>query len=854
MKPKLMKYNPAFFSHDELVGSFVVRQADLKLIIEILKGNSGNPNQQILLIGERGMGKTMLVLRAAAYIANDKELSAIYYPLVFNEESYEVFTAAEFWLCVLFHLSKQERNKNLMRLHEQLKREKDDKRLYERVLACLTDFADEKNKRLLLVVENLNMLLEQQIGSKETWNIRHTLLNEPRIILLATAPTRFDEIENAGKAMSGLFKIHYLEPLNTFDSKVLWEFLTGQQVEEKRIRPIQILTGGNPRLLAIISSFAAGTSLRKLMRPLAILIDEYTTYFRSNIEILPPLERKIFVTLANIWEPATAKRVAYDTRIPVNKASSLLKRLESRGRVIVVKSFAGKKIYQISERLYNIYYLMRLSGSQSDRVHAVIDFMMNFYEGEEPAKKMTPLTEEARFYKPEVPEDHLEAYNEIIKTAKRNEKWRQILQSITPEFFEIPELSKLLVEIADKYHPFWKSVKEYFHLGQNTYRKKEKIPGASIEKNHAENPIEQYLSLEYILLLQEESIPKDYDFVEKIYRNAIKIDPKASWAWMLLGSLLQGKPQRYEEAEEAYRTAIDISPEIDQAWIQLGELLHEKLERYDEAEESYRRAIEINPQNDRTWGKLGKLLHYERGRYIEAGKAYQRAIEINPQNAAAWANLGMLFHNGLERYDEAEKAYRKAIEIDSTFVWTWIQLIKLLIETAMATDQIFDTIFKYLDIFNRSPECIHEITRIILETNFKAGLSMAEQLAKEALRKKPGLICYQHTFASILGSLGKWQEALAIASQFVRNPEPGKEFPGNVISFFIDAAIEGHAAEGLKILKNSACALYAEPLIVALQMLTGEEYNAPQEVVEVAKDILKQIEEKKSSPRDPSCP
>ena len=37
-----------------------------------------------------------------------------------------------------------------------------------------------------------------------------------------------------------------------------------------------------------------------------------------------------------------------------------------------------------------------------------------------------------------------------------------------------------------------------------------------------------------------------------------------------------------------------------------------------------------------------------------------------------------------------------------------------------------------------------------------------------------------------------------------------------------------------------------EPLIVGLQMLTGEEYNAPQEVVEVAKDVVKRIEEKKT--------
>ena len=327
MKFPMVKYNPAFLSRDELVRSFVVRHVDLDLIIETIKENHTDSNQNILVIGPRGMGKTMLALRAAAYIINDKELNLSWYPLVFSEESYEIMTAAEFWLRAIFHLSKQTGDKNLTAHHDLLKEERDEKRLYERALACLMDFADEQKKRLLLVVENLNMLFDEQIGADESWNIRHTLLNEPRIMLLATAPSRFDEIDNSGRAMFDLFKIQYLDPLDTMESKILWESLTGHKVDEKRIRPLQILTGGNPRLLTILSSFAAGTSFRELMGHLTYLIDEYTTYFKSNIESLPALERKIFITLANIWEPAAAAQVARDARLAVNKVSSLLKRL-----------------------------------------------------------------------------------------------------------------------------------------------------------------------------------------------------------------------------------------------------------------------------------------------------------------------------------------------------------------------------------------------------------------------------------------------------------------------------------------------------------------------------------------------
>ena len=40
-----MKYNPAFLTEEELVDSFVVRQADLGLIVDAIRDNTGESNQ-----------------------------------------------------------------------------------------------------------------------------------------------------------------------------------------------------------------------------------------------------------------------------------------------------------------------------------------------------------------------------------------------------------------------------------------------------------------------------------------------------------------------------------------------------------------------------------------------------------------------------------------------------------------------------------------------------------------------------------------------------------------------------------------------------------------------------------------
>lgn len=390
-----IKYNPSFLSQEELIRSFVVRQMDLELIMEVVRENTGPGNQHVLVIGSRGAGKTMLVLRAAAEIRQSKELSNLWYPIVFAEESYEVCSPGEFWLEVLFHLGEQTKEARWRKAFEELHTEKDESRLRERALSQVMDFADEQGKRLLLVVENLNMLLGEQISPDDAWVLRHPLLNEPNIMLLGTATSRFEQLENSGKAMFELFKIHELKPLDSDGCRKLWASITGRQLQGDRIRPMQILTGGNPRLLVIISTFAAKTSFKELMDDLTRLVDEHTEYFKSHLDNLPPLERKVFVALADLWKPSTAREVADAARIDVNKASAYLKRLLSRGAVVEVDKKGRRKWYQLAERMYNIYHLMRRRGEPSSRVRAVVHFMVHFYPDEELAQTAATIAAEA---------------------------------------------------------------------------------------------------------------------------------------------------------------------------------------------------------------------------------------------------------------------------------------------------------------------------------------------------------------------------------------------------------------------------------------------------------------------------
>lgn len=377
-KPPI-KYNPAFLSDDELAAAFVVRQNDLDSILRVVRENTGGSNQHVLVVGPRGIGKTMLVRRVSLAVRQDAELRQAWYPLVFAEESYEVGTAGEFWLESLFHLANQTGDEQWLRTYEELREEPAEDRLYERALAQLMDFADRQGRRVLLVVENLNMILGEQLKDADAWKLRKTLMHEPRVMLLATATARLDGPANLQKAMYELFKTQTLLPLDERDCQAVWRLVAKHGLGARRIRAIRILTGGNPRLLAIISHFGAHMSFPELMQDMTSLVDDHTDYFKSHLDALPATERKVYVALADLWDPSTAREVATAARQSVSQTSAMLKRLTTRGAVSESPGTGRAKRYQVADRMYNFYYLMRRRGGPSERIRLMIQLMVQFY-------------------------------------------------------------------------------------------------------------------------------------------------------------------------------------------------------------------------------------------------------------------------------------------------------------------------------------------------------------------------------------------------------------------------------------------------------------------------------------------
>ncbi len=662
-------YNPATLDAEQLLRGFIDRKGLLERILDIVRQNTPDkPQQHLIVIGPRGMGKTMLLCAIRHRVNGDATLNAEWLPINFYEEQYGIGDLADFWLEAIRHLESA-LNRPSQAADELLDHPSDD--LAERAEARFFELLAESGKRALLLVDNLNDIFAAIHAEEALHQLRALLMEDPRLMLVGTAASYFAEITDVSQPFHDFFRTFSLERLNQEELETVFRTLadanndpTVPQILEKapeRVQALRIITGGNPRLAKLGYRILREGLDGDVRRDLERLLDECTPFFKHRIEGLAKEGRRVFDAIARRWDPVTVEDLKKELRKPSNYISAQIKRLVDEGFIEEASGTEKKKRYQVAERFYNIYYLMRYSREGREKLRWLIAFMKLFYTSQDFrawAKRLerdltigflAPNAEQEKHTQlhtmmeaADEPRNRRAPFEVIVRQAIAKDDHDLIERAIDGDpidYLGWPYLAAELMWLLDR--------ETRLQLGFRPF------------PVHWTRQLGQILRKRKLLQTAEACIIKKGGFRRDTASHADQAGHLLAWIF-----------GRLEEAENAFRQAIDLNPQYFLAWNHLGIVLFDQY-RYKEAEDTFLKAdtfpkIITDPRRYIIWNNLGYLL-VRQHRYTEAESAYLKSIHLDLGDCTASANLAVLYLEHLNRHQEGKEVLLRSIELDPDY-------------------------------------------------------------------------------------------------------------------------------------------------------------------------------------------
>lgn len=638
----LSVYNPSSLKDEDFLRSFVARQVVAKRLIERLRETTreGIATHQ-LIMGQRGMGKTSMLRRIAIAVNNDPALKSIFIPLSFREEQYNVHSLSVFWSNCLDALADwYDRTGQPLRA-----RELDDEiaRLSttdkEAALETFRRWITSENRRPLLLLDNIDLIFS---GLKsEQWALRRHFQEPGGIVVVGGSATFLEATADKDAAFYDFFQVTKLDKLTKEEliaclrSLALARGHDGEKVvrlvdqEPARIRTIHDLTGGNPRTLTLLYILLEIDTGGDVFTDLERLLDQVTVLYKARVEDLPPQARVVLDAVALAWNPVLASEVAAATAVEVTTVSSQLDRLKKEGVIEkVAVSKTTKSAFQICERFFNIWYLMRHGPRrQRTRLRWLTGFLKSFYSPDqllERAKLLVNGSEDVDADQGQM----LLALSEAID----DEVWRSLLKNHVRQQLERFALSigKTLDEIVDASElPFPRTAAEWVTHG---------------------NMLRQHL--------------KKSREAEQAFLTAASLDSGEWAAWFNLGNVRLGDLADTTGAVQAFRMAIALRPDDLSSHFALANSLSQDAGTHVEAEIQYKNCLKLKPSFYPAALALADMLTAEDGRLPEAEHYYALAARMAGKKDTHILHGAAYFAAYvLEQFDRALRLYRRQLTL-----------------------------------------------------------------------------------------------------------------------------------------------------------------------------------------------
>lgn len=399
----LILFNPNAQNEADFLKGFIARQDILDFLLNQLRQlPEGQAARHHLIVAPRGFGKTSLLRRTAIGVREAPELMARFVPLRFREEQHNVISLDVFWRNCLHALLEAREDEGapadeLDRLetlwerhaprHHEARTEQDGGPAWH----ALQQECQRQGRRPVLLIDNLDTLLAG-LGEAHQWALRKCLQQDDGPVMIAAASRYPESIHQHQAPFFDFFRIQPLERLDNAAVMACLKHIAQQRGpsgapvmqllrrEPGRIAALNTLAGGNPRTLSVLYRVLESHMSADVLSQLSAMLDTFTGWYQARTEELALQTRAVFDALALNWNPMTAAQLSELTGLDTAAVSSHLSRLEKSGHIEAVSLASnrkGRKGYQVAERFYNIWYLMR-NGPR--RARQSIRFLTSFMQ------------------------------------------------------------------------------------------------------------------------------------------------------------------------------------------------------------------------------------------------------------------------------------------------------------------------------------------------------------------------------------------------------------------------------------------------------------------------------------------
>lgn len=353
-----------------------------------------HPEQHYLISGEHGSGKTTLLAQLHKSALQQPPISTLQ-SLFFNEEEYSIRHLYRLWERIFELLNDQGLTaKTLITQVRNLSDKIDKNQDYEKNISnTLLDFLETNEIHLLLFIDNFDLIL-QKLSTTESHRFRKILQTTPRLRIIAAAsevPASFYQYDHP---FYEFFKVVHLRPLSIEHINELLSKLLPNEREinvektEPNIETVLRMTNRNTRCTVLLSDILKENFNVSATELFADILDKLTPIYKFKMDDLPAQQQQIVEAIALNYEAISVKELGNKLRMASKMISAQLAQLVKSNLIIKIKTSNKNHFYQLKDRLFNCWCLLRL-GRNKDRkkLTAILDFTENWLKNKERFQK-----------------------------------------------------------------------------------------------------------------------------------------------------------------------------------------------------------------------------------------------------------------------------------------------------------------------------------------------------------------------------------------------------------------------------------------------------------------------------------